>query len=68
MTGNGVVRFDEWASKKPVRPIARLGVEQADFPFLDRVAGYREGESMLRSWLMYKRRWDIKPMQGANND
>lgn len=61
MTDRGVVRFDEWASKEPVRPVARLGVEPADFLFLDQVAGHREGESMFRSWLMYKRRRGIRP-------
>ncbi|MFN2226058.1 MAG: hypothetical protein ACK2UY_07120, partial [Anaerolineae bacterium] len=56
MTDTAIVRFDEWASTEPVRPLARLAVEPADFPFLDQVAAHREGESMLRSWLAYRRR------------
>jgi len=50
------VRFDEWASREAVRPIAKLPVEPSDFPFLGQVARHREGESMLKSWLWYKRR------------
>ncbi|MEJ2211818.1 MAG: hypothetical protein P8129_22665 [Anaerolineae bacterium] len=55
-TDTAVVRFDEWASTEPVRPLARLAVAPADFPFLHQVAAHREGESMVRSWLAYKRR------------
>jgi hypothetical protein len=56
MTDRGVVRFDEWASGETVRPIAKLAVKPEDFPFLDQVAGHQEGESMLASWLKYKKR------------
>lgn len=52
----GVVRFDEWASKGAVRPVGKLAIKPEDFPFHGRVAGHREGESMLISWLKYKRR------------
>jgi hypothetical protein len=56
LTNRGVVRFDEWASKEAVRPIAKLAVEPEDFPFLGQVAGHQEEESILRSWLKYKKR------------
>ena len=62
-TDRRVVRFDEWASREPVWPIARLPVGPGDFPFLGRVAGHREGESMLKSWLLYKKR--IRERQDA---
>jgi hypothetical protein len=56
MTGRGTVRFDEWASEATVTPLAKLAVKPDDFRFLGQVAGHQEGESMLRSWLMYKKR------------
>lgn len=34
---------DEWASRQPVRPVARLDVGPGDFPFLDRIAGHDDG-------------------------
>lgn len=55
-TDKGAVRFDEWASRTAVAPVARLAVQPGDFPFVAQVAGHREGEPMLRSWLCYKRR------------
>lgn len=55
-TDRRVVRFDEWASSEAVKPIAKLRVDPEDFPFLGQVARHREGESMLRSWLWYKKR------------
>lgn len=33
----------EWASTDPVAPIARILLEPADFPFLDRVGGHDDG-------------------------
>lgn len=33
----------EWASTEPVRPIARILLEPADFPFLDDVGGHDDG-------------------------
>lgn len=56
MTDAKPVRFDEWVSLSAVSPIARLTVTPDDFPLLNRVAGHREGESMIVSWLSYKRR------------
>jgi hypothetical protein len=56
LTDRRVVRFDEWASREAVKPIAKLAVGPGDFPFLGQVAGHREGESILKSWLWYKRR------------
>jgi hypothetical protein len=35
---------EEWASESPVRPIARLPVDPADFPFADRVGGHDDGD------------------------
>jgi len=55
-TDRRVVRFDEWASKEAVKPIGKLAISPEDFPFLGQVAGHREGESIFRSWLRYKKR------------
>jgi hypothetical protein len=38
----------EWESAAPVRPLCRLPVTPADFPFLDRVLRHRHGESTPR--------------------
>lgn len=43
---------DEWTSSEPVLPIARLPVEPADFPFLDRVMGHSDAET---PWAFYWR-------------
>jgi hypothetical protein len=50
------IRFDEWISEAPVRPLMKLPIAPSDFPFLSRVAGHNERESILVSWLRYKRR------------
>jgi hypothetical protein len=55
-TDTGRVRFDEWASLEPVRPLARLAVVPEDFPFLQQVVGHEDKESICTSWLRYKRR------------
>lgn len=55
-TDNGRVRFDEWASPEPVRPLGRLAVAPEDFPFLHQVAGHEDRESIFTSWLRYKAR------------
>lgn len=55
-TGGGVVRFDEWASPEPVKPLARLPVSPEDFILLPNVTGHDEGESVYISWIKFKRR------------
>ncbi|NJM41637.1 MAG: hypothetical protein HC853_13195 [Anaerolineae bacterium] len=52
---NGI-RFDEWISEVPVQPLMKLPIAPTDFPFLSRVAGHNERESILVSWLRYKKR------------
>jgi len=52
----GVVRFDEWLSDKQVTPIARLPVTAMDFPMIEKVVQHDDRESMIISWLRYKRR------------
>lgn len=60
-TSRGVIRFDEWASDRAVRPLARLPVTPEDFPFLNQVTGHDEKESLIASWLLFKRRqWRAK--------
>ena len=54
-TDPGKVRFDEWAAKEAIRPIAKMRVAPADFPFLDRVAGHPEGETIFKLCWLYKR-------------
>jgi hypothetical protein len=34
----------EWASREPVRPLAKIRVQPEDFPFLDRVHGHDDSE------------------------
>jgi len=51
-----VVRFDEWISEKPVTPITRLPITPMDFPMIDKVVQHDDHESMILSWLGYKRR------------
>lgn len=55
-TSRGVVRFDEWASAEAVRPVAKVPITPADFPFLNRVTGHDEKESIFVSWFLFKRR------------
>jgi hypothetical protein len=49
----GAIDTAHLVSREPVRPVARLGVTPADFPFRDRVGYYRDGEpnwvSLLRA-------------------
>lgn len=55
-TGKGRVRFDEWASRLPVKPIGKIKIYPEDFPFLENVSWHSENESMIKSWLFYKYR------------
>ena len=55
-TTSGKIRFDEWASKQSVPVLAKLPVSPADFPFLHRVSGHQESESIFTTWLRYKDR------------
>ena len=50
------IRFDEWICEAPVRPLMKLPISPSDFPFLSRVAGHNEKESIYVSWLRYKER------------
>jgi hypothetical protein len=50
------IHFDEWVSQTTVRPLMKLPVSPSDFPFLSRVAGHTERESIFVSWLRYKER------------
>lgn len=45
--GLGVVNTAQWVSEQAVRPLVRLDVTPADFPFLDAVAAHRGREPML---------------------
>ena len=55
-TSTGAVRFDEWASPQPVKPIAKLRINPQDFPFLRNVSWHDEKEKIYISWLKYKHR------------
>jgi hypothetical protein len=50
------IRFDEWISETPVQPLMKLSISPGDFPFLSRIAGHTERESIFVSWLRYKER------------
>lgn len=52
----GLIRFDEWASRSTVKPIAKMRVSPADFPFLANVSWHNEKENMVLTWLKYKHR------------
>ncbi len=45
----GVVDTAHLVSRTPVEPLARIDVTPDDFPFGDRIAYYRDGESILTS-------------------
>ena len=52
----GIVRFDEWFSKEPVTPIAKIDISSRDFPLFERVGTHNEGESIYLTWIKYKKR------------
>lgn len=47
----GVVDTAHLVSHSPVKPLARIDVTPQDFPFCERVAYYRDGESIVTSLL-----------------
>lgn len=47
----GAIDTGHLVSHSPVKPLARLDVTPADFPFSDRVGYYRERDSLLRTLL-----------------
>jgi hypothetical protein len=47
----GAVDTAHLVSPTPVKPLARVGVTPADFPFVGRVTYYRDGESIRTSLL-----------------
>lgn len=51
---NEIVSFDEWISKEPVRPIAKLVVDWTDFYFLNRITIHHYNEPIIKTWLLYK--------------
>jgi hypothetical protein len=60
----GSIQFDEWISKEPVIPIAKIEVEPQDFYFLDKVACHKANESIAKSWTLYKFRTIYKNNKG----
>jgi hypothetical protein len=48
---NGVL-IAEWASREPVKPLAMLRVEPADFPYVDRVNGHDDTQIVRTQVLM----------------
>jgi hypothetical protein len=51
----GAIDTAHLVSREPVRPLARIDVTPADFPFGNRIRYYREGEPMWISLLRAKR-------------
>ena len=45
----GVLHSAQWVSPQPVRPLACVAVEPADFPFAGRIGRHRPDESMWRT-------------------
>ncbi|WP_223066723.1 hypothetical protein [Paenibacillus caui] len=54
--GRGLVFFDEWISKEPVRPLFRLKVSPDDFIFRDKVSSHESREPLIKTMILYKLR------------
>lgn len=52
----GAIRFDEWVSEDPVRPVMKLEVCANDFLMLDKVSVHRKKEALAITYLLYKMR------------
>lgn len=50
----GKISFDEWISETPVQPKFKLPVNFNDFLYKDKIAIHKMGESMVKTWLLYK--------------
>ncbi|WP_063846083.1 hypothetical protein [Paenibacillus sp. FJAT-27812] len=55
-SSSGFVYFDEWISRETVAPRYKLAVSAEDFPFIEEVSSHRSEESIMKTWLLYKRR------------
>lgn len=53
---DSIVFFDEWVSKTPVKPIAKIAVTPQDFYFINKVSRHKATESILATWFLYKLR------------
>jgi hypothetical protein len=51
---DNTVHFPEWVSPEAVKPLARIPVGPADFPFRTRIAGHRWGELFPLTWMLYR--------------
>ncbi|CAM3603598.1 hypothetical protein [Marinicrinis lubricantis] len=56
MAGKGKLRFDEWVSSVPVKPIGRIQIHPEDFFFIDKISTHEDHESLAKTWLCYKKR------------
>ncbi|HYK74712.1 MAG TPA: hypothetical protein VEV44_16580 [Pseudoneobacillus sp.] len=56
----GTIQFNEWISKEPVSPIAKLEVMPSDFYFIDNVTCHKSTETVSKTWLFYKIRSKFK--------
>ncbi|MEU0093111.1 hypothetical protein [Kribbella sp. NPDC006257] len=45
----GLLQSGQWVSPEPVKPLARLAVTPADFPFADLIGRHNSGDSMVRT-------------------
>jgi hypothetical protein len=53
---DGIVSFDEWISREPVLPKARIEVSIDDFYYHDKVSLHNSDEPLIKTWLLYKLR------------
>ncbi|WP_025028922.1 hypothetical protein [Caldalkalibacillus mannanilyticus] len=53
-SGNGRVQFDEWISHEPVAPIGKIPVSVDDFFYHNKVSVHKDGESLWKTWFLYK--------------
>lgn len=57
--GKGLVTFDEWISKEPVKPLLKLEVGIRDFIFYNKVSIHRSQEPLIMTWILYKFRTEF---------
>lgn len=54
------VYFDEWVSEQEVSPLFKMEVGLEDFPLVSMITSHVSEESILKTWLLYKRRLRAK--------
>ena len=50
------LHFDEWICHDYVKPLGKIKVNASDFIYKNKVATHQAHESLIKTWLLYKRR------------